>query len=182
MRISKITTRTGDSGKTNLGNGSRISKAHIRIQTLGSIDHLNSMIGWVMTEAKESINRDLEKIQQDLFNLGGELSTPDLPEQLLPDERLTWLEQETKKMNRELPPLKEFILPGGSELSARIHLTRTECRNAERDFIALSEVEKTIDLHKAFLNRLSDYLFVLARTVHTKDGNREIQWDHNKDQ
>ena len=114
MRISKITTRTGDSGKTNLGNGSRISKAHIRIQTLGSIDHLNSMIGWVMTEAKESINRDLEKIQQDLFNLGGELSTPDLPVQLLSEERLTWLEQETKKMNRELQNTPQILNYRGS--------------------------------------------------------------------
>jgi cob(I)alamin adenosyltransferase len=182
MRISKVTTKTGDSGETSLGDGCRTSKAHVRIHTLGSVDHLNSIIGWVKAVAEESINDDLEKIQHDLFNLGGELSTPDLPGPLLSSKRLVWLEQEIEKMNQGLPPLKEFILPGGSELSTRIHIARTECRSAERDLIALSEKEETKDLHKAFLNRLSDYLFVLGRTVYNQDGNQEIQWDHNKDQ
>ena len=178
MRVSKVITKSGDEGQTGLGDGRRVSKTHIRIQAIGSIDHLNSLLGWAMVEAGRPVKNDLERVQQDLFNLGGELVMPGIELQLLNAERLQWLEHETEKLNESLPPLKEFILPGGTELSARIHIVRTTCRNTERDVVALAETKEDSDLHKVYLNRLSDYLFVLARKVQMDEGTNEIQWDH----
>ena len=178
MRVSKVITKSGDEGQTGLGDGRRVSKTHIRIQAIGSIDHLNSLLGWAMVEAGRPVKNDLERVQQDLFNLGGELVMPGIELQLLNAERLQWLEDETEKLNKSLPPLKEFILPGGTELSARIHIVRTTCRNTERDVVALAETKENSDLHKVYLNRLSDYLFVLARKVQMDEGTKEIQWDH----
>ena len=178
MRVSKVITKSGDEGQTGLGDGRRVSKTHFRIQAIGSIDHLNSLLGWAMVEAGRPVKNDLERVQQDLFNLGGELVMPGIELQLLNSERLQWLEDETEKLNKSLPPLKEFILPGGTELSARIHIVRTTCRNTERDVVALAETKEDSDLHKVYLNRLSDYLFVLARKVQMDEGTKEIQWDH----
>ena len=178
MRVSKVITKSGDEGQTGLGDGRRVSKTHIRIQAIGSIDHLNSLLGWAMVEAGRRVNNDLERVQQDLFNLGGELVMPGIELQLLNAERLQWLEDETEILNKSLPPLTEFILPGGTELSARIHIVRTACRNTERDVVALSETKEDSDLHKVYLNRLSDYLFVLARKVQMDQGTKEILWDH----
>jgi len=178
MRVSKVITKSGDGGQTGLGDGRRVSKTHIRINAIGSIDHLNSILGWAMVEAGRQVKNDLERVQQDLFDLGGELTTPGIELHLLNEERLQWLEHETEKLNKSLPPLKEFILPGGTELSARIHIVRTVCRNTERDIIALAETKKVSDFHKVYLNRLSDYLFVLARKVQIDEGAKEIQWDH----
>ena len=178
MRVSKVITKSGDEGQTGLGDGRRVSKTHIRIQAIGSIDHLNSLLGWAMVEAGRPVKNDLERVQQDLFNLGGELVMPGIELQLLNAERLQWLEDETEKLNKSLPPLKEFIFPGGTELSARIHIVRTTCRNTERDVVALAETKEDLDLHKVYLNRLSDYFFVLARKVQIDKGTKEIQWDH----
>ena len=178
MRISKVITKSGDGGQTGLGDGRRVSKTDIRIQAIGSMDYLNSLLGWAMVVARSPVKNDLERIQQDLFDLGGELAMPGIELQLLSAERLNWLEHETEKLNESLPPLKEFILPGGTELSARIHIVRTACRNTERDIVALAETKEDSDLHKIFLNRLSDYLFVLARKVQMDEGTNEIQWDH----
>ena len=180
MRVSKVITKSGDKGQTGLSDGRRVPKTHFRIQSIGSVDHLNSLLGWTMVVAEGPVKNNLESIQQDLFNLGGELAMPGTDLQLLSDERLLWLEHETEKMNEALPPLNEFILPGGTELSARIHIVRTACRNTERDLVALAELEEDSDLHKVFLNRLSDYLFVLARRVQMDEGSQEIQWDHKK--
>jgi cob(I)alamin adenosyltransferase len=178
MRVSKVITKSGDGGQTGLGDGRRVSKTDIRIQAIGSMDYLNSLLGWAMVVARSPVKNDLERIQQDLFDLGGELAMPGIELQLLSAERLNWLEHETEKLNESLPPLKEFILPGGTELSARIHIVRTACRNTERDIVALAETKEDSDLHKIFLNRLSDYLFVLARKVQMDEGTNEIQWDH----
>ena len=178
MRVSKVTTKSGDDGQTGLGDGRRVPKTHIRIQAIGSIDHLNSLLGWAMVEAGGSVKNDLEGVQQDLFDLGGELAMPGIGLQLLNVERLQWLENETEKLNKLLPPLKEFILPGGTELSARIHIIRAACRNTERDIVALAESKEGSDHHKVYLNRLSDYFFVLARKVQIDKGTKEIQWDH----
>jgi cob(I)alamin adenosyltransferase len=178
MRVSKVITKSGDGGQTGLGDGRRVSKTDIRIQAIGSIDHLNSLLGWAMVEAGRPVKNDLERVQQDLFDLGGELAMPGIELQLLNAERLQWIEHETKKLNKSLPPLKEFIFPGGTELSARIHIVRTTCRNTERDVVALAETKEDLDLHKVYLNRLSDYLFVLARKVQMDEGTKEIQWDH----
>jgi len=178
MRVSKVITKSGDGGQTGLGDGRRVSKTDIRIQAIGSMDYLNSLLGWAMVVARSPVKNDLERIQQDLFDLGGELAMPGTELQLLSAERLNWLEHETEKLNESLPPLKEFILPGGTELSARIHIVRTACRNTERDIVALAETKEDSYLHKIFLNRLSDYLFVLARKVQMDEGTNEIQWDH----
>ena len=178
MRVSKVITKSGDGGQTGLGDGRRVSKTDIRIQAIGSMDYLNSLLGWAMVVARSPVKNDLERIQQDLFDLGGELAMPGIELQLLSAERLNWLEHETEKLNESLPPLKEFILPGGTELSARIHIVRTTCRNTERDIVALAETKEDSDLHKVYLNRLSDYLFVLARKVQMDEGTKEIQWDH----
>ena len=180
MRVSKVTTRTGDAGQTGLSGGERVSKSHIRIQVLGTLDHLNSIIGWTAVNAETDYKKHLEMIQQDLFNLGGEISMPGTNLILLKLDRLDWLDSEIDRLNNELPPLNEFILPGGSEFSARIHLSRTECRNVERDLVALGETETIPELHIPYLNRLSDYFFVLARTISLEEKQKEIQWDHQK--
>ena len=147
MRISKVITKSGDDGQTGLGDGRRVSKTHNRIQAIGSIDHLNSLLGWAMVKAGRLVKNDLERVQQDLFDLGGELAMPGIELQLLNAERLQWLEHETEKLNKSLAPLEEFILPGGTELSARIHIVRTACRNTERDIVALAGLKYTITGH-----------------------------------
>ena len=180
VRITKVTTKGGDDGQTSLGNGERVSKNHLRIHAMGAVDKLNSVIGWALSIAQSGIKNDLEKIQQDLFNLGGELAISSSDQELLKNTRLEWLEIESEKMNKELPPLKEFILPGGSELSSRIHIARTECRDTERTLVALGEVEAVPALQRHYLNRLSDYLFILARKVKNDEGSMEVPWDYNK--
>jgi len=180
VRITKVTTKGGDDGQTSLGNGERVSKNHLRIHAMGEVDKLNSVIGWTRSIAQSGIKDDLEKIQQDLFNLGGELAVSGGDQELLKNTRLEWLEIESETMIKELPPLKEFILPGGSELSSRIHIARTECRNTERTLVSLGEVETVPDIHRHYLNRLSDYLFILARKVKNDEGSTEVQWDYNK--
>jgi len=180
MRITKVTTKTGDSGETGLGNGQRVSKNHIRVHTMGSIDKLNSFIGWTRIHSNGILDDALELIQQDLFNMGGEIAIPDVEMNLLNESRLEWLDNQTNKYNEQLPPLDEFILPGGSEFSSRLHISRTECREAERHLIGLSEQEFVPELHKKYLNRLSDFLFVLARVEKSDENIKEISWDYNK--
>jgi len=180
MRITKVTTKTGDSGNTGLGNGSRISKNSIRIHAMGLIDELNSFIGWSRVEANGTIDKSLELIQQDLFNMGGELSIPDMEMNLLNDSRLEWLDEQTDSYNKKMPPLDEFILPGGNEFSSRLHILRTKCREAERKLIGLSEEDFVPNLHKKYLNRLSDFFFVLARYVNSEQGIEELSWDYKK--
>ena len=180
MRISKVTTKTGDKGQTELSNGQRVSKSHLRIRTMGSIDHLNSIIGWVVAVTVSNVKRDLKSIQQDLFNIGGELSMPDSKLNLLKNSRIIWLESEIERLNSDLPPLKEFILPGGTELSSRIHIARTECRNVERDLVSLGTEVKLDHNHLVYLNRLSDYLFVLARNIQSGASEPEDHWNYRK--
>tara|TARA_Y100001934_G_C12321009_1_gene760056 strand:- start:184 stop:726 length:543 start_codon:yes stop_codon:yes gene_type:complete len=180
MRITKVTTKTGDRGETGLGNGERVSKNNIRIHAIGSIDKMNSFLGWVRLEAKENIDIALGKIQQDLFNIGAELAIPDVEMNLLVEARIKWLDDITEKYNKELPQLDEFILPGGTEFSSRLHILRTECRETERIVIGLSEKEFVPDLYKKYLNRLSDFFFVLARKAMLDQGIPEINWQYDK--
>ena len=177
MRITKVTTKTGDQGDTALGDGSRVSKDNARIQCLGSIDELNASIGLALVTSTEDHVADLESIQNDLLNIGGELSIPLVEKPLLHDERVSFLEKRIELINKELPPLEEFIIPGGSETSARLHVARSICRRAERNLVSLKNTEKlSIDILK-YINRLSDYLFVLARLVIDISGSKETQWD-----
>ena len=180
MRITKVTTKTGDMGETGLANGERVSKNSPRIHAMGSLDKLNSFIGWTRVNADENINNVLEAIQQDLFNIGGELAIPDVEMNLFNNSRLDWLDKQTELYNQQLPPLDEFILPGGTELASRLHIARAECRETERYIICLSEQEFVSDLHKKYLNRLSDFLFNLSRIVVKDKGVSEISWDYNK--
>ena len=180
MRITKVTTKTGDAGETGLGNGERISKNSPRVHAMGSIDKLNSIIGWARILTNKDTFDILGHVQQDLFNMGGEIAIPDIEMNLLDESRVVWLDSLTDQYNKQLPPLNEFILPGGNELSSRLHISRTECREAERNLIALSENEFVSTLHKKYLNRLSDFFFVLARAVSSDENIEEISWEYEK--
>ena len=179
MRITKVTTKTGDQGDTSLGDGSRVSKDNVCIHCLGSIDELNASIGFAKVLISKSHEKDLISIQNDLLNIGGELSIPTMEEPLLKEERVGFLEKRIESINKQLPPLEEFIIPGGSEISARLHLARSICRRAERDIISLNNTEKLSTFIIKYVNRLSDYLFVLARLVINKSGEKETQWDRS---
>ena len=178
MRITKVTTRTGDKGQTGLGNGERVSKNSLRVNAMGSVDKLNSIIGWARVESNKQSDKPLEEIQQDLFNLGGELAIPDVQINLLKDARIDWLDSNIDEINALLPPLNEFVLPGGLEFTARVHIARSECRDAERAIIALSENEYVPSNHKKYINRLSDFLFVLSRLETFQKGQKEIVWKY----
>ncbi len=182
-RLSKIYTRTGDSGTTGLGDGSRIDKDHPRMQAIGSVDELNSLIGLLIaelatdceaTDDADELQPALTQIQHGLFNLGGELSIPGYV--MVKDEHVTELEETLDQLNEALPPLKNFILPGGSRAAAVCHLARAVCRRAERDMVALSRDSQINLAGQRYLNRLSDLLFVMSRSVARRNGGQEVLW------
>ncbi len=175
-RLSKIATRTGDRGETGLGDGSRVSKSSERIHAIGEVDELNSWVGLLRTEltGDDELQPLLHQIQHDLFDLGGELSVPGfnaLNEALLSD-----IENQLERLNDTLPPLKDFILPGGSRTAALAHMVRTVCRRAERALVALTEHEDISPLSLQYLNRLSDLMFVMARVLARRDNGQEVLW------
>jgi cob(I)alamin adenosyltransferase len=177
-RLSKIVTRTGDAGTTGLGDGSRVAKDSARIEAIGAVDELNSTVGWLAVLAlPPAVSHLLLAIQHDLFDLGGELAVPGYS--VLTQARVDALEQAVEQFNAALPPLKEFILPGGNEPAARCHLARTAARCAERRCWTL-HAEGLRDLAPVYLNRLSDLLFVLARVLARIDGGVEIHWDRKR--
>lgn len=176
-RLSKIYTKTGDVGTTGLGVNERISKSSLRIQAIGDIDELNSYIGLLIESltAESSRATELRQIQHDLFDLGGELAMPDYT--LLDDSIISQLEALIDRDNATLPPLKNFILPGGTEQAARTHVARSICRRAERTVVAFNQQEPNAHvLVQIYLNRLSDYLFVLARCLVRELGAEEVLW------
>lgn len=179
-RLSRITTRTGDDGKTNLGTKDRLSKSHIRIETLGTLDELNSSIGIVLAyaPANQEITHTLKQVQQDLFDVGGELCPP--YRQAMTANRVAKLDSCITKWNADLPPLTEFILPGGNLKAASCHLARTICRRAERCMVALHESEAVNPDILRYLNRLSDLLFIAARMLARETGSKEELWEHTK--
>lgn len=184
-RLSKIATRTGDAGETGLGDGSRVSKASLRIQALGDIDELNSSIGLVLAEELPAELREaLLEVQQDLFDLGGEVSIPG--HRLLGEAQVRRLDEWLEAWNAGLPPLREFILPGGSRAAAAAHLARTVCRRAERSVVALAEKEAAGQAQavgeaaRRYLNRLSDVLFVAGRLLNRHAGRGDVQWRHER--
>lgn len=177
----KIYTRKGDSGTTQLIGGTRVSKNHIRIEAYGTIDELNSYIGLTSDSLTDNIVKDLLKeIQDRLFTIGSTLaSDPEKSRMKIPDlkeEDVELLEQEMDKMNERLPEMKSFILPGGIAANSICHITRCVCRRAERLTVALSENETVEPLVIKYLNRLSDYLFVLSRKISMDAGVDEIPW------
>jgi len=174
-RLSKIVTRTGDDGTTGLSSGARIAKNKTRIAALGDADELNSTIGLLLTETLPATAHDaLLGIQHDLFDLGGELSLPG--HALITADHLARIEQAIEKFNTGLPPLKEFVLPGGTRAAALAHVARTICRRAERTLVALAHEESLPPLPVQYLNRLSDLLFVLARFLNRHSGTGDVLW------
>ena len=178
-RLSKITTRTGDRGDTGLGDGSRVSKDHPRVRALGELDELNSAIGLLVAEELPAeLSELLGEVQHDLFDLGGEISIPG--HSMLGDAQVARLDAAIEQWNAALPPLKEFILPGGTRAAALAHLARTVCRRAERSVVALGEHEKVSDAARHYLNRLSDVLFVAGRRLNRHAGRGDVQWRHER--
>jgi cob(I)alamin adenosyltransferase len=176
-RLSKIYTRTGDKGTTGLGDGSRVDKDSLRVETFGTVDELNSHIGLILTgNIDDSIRDCLTRTQHELFDLGGELCMPGYT--LIPESCIEQLENDLDRFNEDLPPLKDFILPGGSESAARCHLARTVCRRAERLMVSLTKVEDINEISLRYLNRLSDLLFVIARVLARANGGSEVLWVH----
>ena len=177
-RLSKIYTRTGDDGTTGLGDGTRVAKDSLRIDAMGDVDELNSVIGLMLTEAVPDILLDtLTQIQHDLFNLGGEICIPEYV--ILSQANIDNLEEAIDTLNDELEPLKEFILPGGTKAAAYCHLARTVCRRAERKLITLARAEKVTAISLKYLNRLSDLLFVLCRIINKEEGVPDVLWQNN---
>ena len=175
-RLSKIYTRTGDAGSTGLGNGDRIDKDHIRVNAYGTVDELNSHLGFLMAhELPNELQEMLTIVQHHLFDIGGELCIPG--HSVIDDQRVEWLEKQLDSINDDLPYLKEFILPGGSAASACCHIARTVCRRAERETVTLSREAEVNPATLKYLNRLSDYLFVAARVILREAGDAEVYWD-----
>ena len=189
-RLSKIYTRTGDDGTTGMANGSRVSKADLRFDAMGKIDLLNSQIGLLRgylsqdNHTQNSQNQPnhsqfdakLSRLQHQLFNLGGELAMPEYRGILA--EYVTELENQIDEWNTHLPPLKDFILPAGTIVTSQVHIARCYCRDAERLLVALNSRDDNVSpISLQFINRLSDWLFVLARVVARLDDGQEVLWD-----
>lgn len=180
-RLSKIYTRTGDDGSTGLGDGSRVAKDHARVEAYGTTDELNAFIGALRAElpTAHAAQHMLSEIQHDLLDVGGELCIPGFT--LVKAETVPTLEAEIDRLNADLPMLKEFILPGGNKAASAAHVARTVCRRAERRVFTLMQMEDNIgELPLQYLNRLSDYLFVLARSLARENGGEEVLWDRKR--
>ncbi|MGE0486529.1 MAG: cob(I)yrinic acid a,c-diamide adenosyltransferase [Gammaproteobacteria bacterium] len=178
-RLSKIYTRTGDAGTTGLGDGSRIDKHAPRMEAIGDIDELNCTLGLLLAEdLREDMRALLVDIQHDLFDLGGELSIPD--SSFIGGAAVAKLEAAIDRYNEELPPLKEFLLPGGSRAAAIAHQCRALCRRAERRVLALAASAPVNADSLRFVNRLSDLLFVCARIVARDSGAGEVMWQRGR--
>lgn len=175
-RLSKIVTRTGDDGTTGLANSTRVDKDSLRIEAMGCVDELNSIIGLICCQSiPENIRQYLTIIQHDLFDLGGELAIPDAS--IMTPQQTDTLEQWLDELNLPLPYLKEFILPAGGSATCHCHLARSVCRRAERRCISLHRSETLNPPVLTFLNRLSDLLFVMSRSLARADGGEEIYWN-----
>lgn len=182
--MSPIYTRTGDRGETGLFGGGRVSKSDLRVRAYGEVDELNAVMGWTLAQLPDSeprLRERLEQVQADLFAIGAHLATPvdarsrpHLPP--LPESRAAEFEDWIDEAEEELEPLRSFVLPGGTEAGAALHLARTVCRRAERAVVALAEAEEVEPPVLVFLNRLSDLLFDLARLVNHRAGVPETPW------
>lgn len=178
-RLSKIYTRTGDSGTTGLGDGSRVDKDSLRVEAYGTVDELNSHIGVLLAlELPSEVCKTLTDIQHDLFDLGSELCVPGY--KTIYDEHIELLESTLDHFNSDLPKLKEFILPGGNRAAAACHVARTVCRRAERVTVSLTREENINPPVVKYLNRLSDLLFVLCRLLARQNGGKEVLWQRNR--
>jgi cob(I)alamin adenosyltransferase len=178
-RLTKIYTRTGDGGTTGLASGSRVAKDAPRIEVIGAVDELNSALGALLAETlPDAVRACLDDVQHDLFDLGGELSVPGHP--IMTKSHVERLERELDRFNAGLPPLKDFILPGGARAAALAHVARAVCRRAERRLITLARKQKIAPPLRSYLNRLSDLLFVIARVLNRAAGRPDVQWQQGK--
>lgn len=178
-RLSRIYTRTGDQGGSDLGDGSRVAKNHPRLHAYGDVDELNSQVGLIAAEPiPDDLAVLLRDIQHDLFDLGAELVVPG--HEALREGQVTALENRIDEFNTELGPLQEFILPGGGRAGAQAHAARTVGRRAERTVYALSLEESVSPVILSYLNRLSDLLFVVARLLNRRGGEPEPLWDRQR--
>jgi cob(I)alamin adenosyltransferase len=180
----KIYTKTGDTGQTGLFGGGRVAKDHVRVMAYGDVDELNAAIGLVRATAPvELFDAELTEIQRDLFALGGQLASPEpakvesaLAKAALSDDRVTQFERAMDAAEAELPPLRAFVLPAGTGKAAALHLARTICRRAERSVVTLAREASLPPLFLTYLNRLSDFLFVLARLANHRAGRPDVTW------
>lgn len=179
-RLSKIYTRTGDDGTTGLGNGERVAKDSKRVEAYGTVDELNSLIGLILAEGDllPEAESCLTRIQHELFDLGGELCIPG--SDAISAGAVKNLEESLDNFNAELPPLKDFVLPGGTRSAAVCHVARSVCRRAERRVLRLAKEESVNENSIRYLNRLSDLLFVLARALNRNAGHSEPLWNHKR--
>lgn len=181
VRLTRIYTRGGDKGKTSLGDGRRVAKHHLRVEAYGTVDEANAVIGVARLHTQTNADADamLRRIQNDLFDLGADLCVPQTPNEenalRVIQSQVDRLEQEIDAMNAELKPLTSFILPGGTAAATQLHLARTVVRRAERLICELSEIEPVNPLAVAYANRLSDHLFVLARSMNNR-GENDVLW------
>jgi cob(I)alamin adenosyltransferase len=178
-RLSKIVTRTGDAGTTGLGDGSRTTKDSLRIDAMGEVDELNSSLGVLLCEElPDTVRAALLDVQNDLFDLGGELCLPGM--EVVKDVQVARLEALAEEFNADLPMLKEFILPGGTRPAALAHLSRTVCRRAERAMVRLNSAEPVSGAARRYINRLSDLLFILGRVLNRAGGRGDVLWQKGK--
>ena len=175
-RITKVTTKRGDDGSTGMADGTRVLKSNLLVKAIGELDELNSWMGLLCSLDELNEHKEyLQSIQNPLFDIGGILTTKS--EVPLEKQYLLTLEKEMDNLNRKLPDLDNFILPGGSKESSFIHIARTVCRRAERSLIEANRSEKMEQSCLIYINRLSDFLFVLARKVNLNSGNEELLWE-----
>lgn len=174
-RLSRIVTRTGDAGQTGLASGARVAKTHPRVQAMGDIDELNCHIGALLAQGiPRKLAAILTRVQHELFSLGGEMSMPGTG--LMTADHVAGLEADVESLNAKLPPLKEFVLPGGNPPAATAHLARAVCRRAERMLWTVNDSDSVNPQALRYLNRLSDLLFILARTLARSAGGKEVTW------
>lgn len=174
-RLSKLYTRTGDDGTSGLSGGERIAKNHVRMNAMGAVDELNSVVGLLISKLDDQELIDaLTAIQHDLFNIGGEISMPG--HGFIKAEKVIGLEQLIDHFNEAVEPLKDFILPGGSETAAVCHMARATTRRAERELITLHDEDMVNETTRQYINRLSDLLFVMARIINLRLGQSDVLW------
>ena len=174
-RLSKLYTRTGDDGTSGLSGGERVTKNHPRMTAMGSVDELNSVIGLLICKLNNTeLKKMFTEIQHELFNIGGEISMPG--HSFIKAEKITGIEEKIDTFNENVEPLKEFILPGGSEAASVCHMARAIARRAERDVVELHQLDPVPEITRQYLNRLSDLLFVTARIINQQLGQADVLW------
>jgi len=176
-RLTRIYTRTGDDGSTGMADGSRVAKDDLLVHAIGEVDELNSQLAVLACHATDEFTESIRVIQNELFNVGAELT---LGQAMIKQENVDWLEQNLDALNLSLTPLKEFILPGGGLAASHCHVARAVCRRAERSLVSLNKQKALNRYLMAYINRLSDYLFVLARAISKVEGVDEVYWHSEK--